>query len=208
MTALHHRLVADYLARLRAEAQRLPRDQGDELVADIEAHLLDALEPTPDRGAPTEARIREVLDRLGSPAELVDAADPAEQPSPSSGPGTRNQGRAEAAAPILLVLAAVIFPVWFLSVPMWLAGLVVLVLASRWSLGQKLLGALAWGTLLPLVWVMLGTVAATSYCEGEGCTVPDPGLTLVNYLAIGFTIVWLAFVVWATVRLVRAARRA
>ena len=204
MTGIEHPLVVEYLMQLRHEAVRLPREQADELIADIEAHLIDALDEHP-----TESQVREALDRLGSPSELVAAAGAPPEPTPLPEPQSRNRGRAEAGAAILLVLSAVIFPVWYLSVPMWIIGLVLLVLSARWNLGQKLLAAVALGALLPLTWIMLTTVGSVAYeCLGQDCTPPDPGLSLANYLAIGFTIVWLAFVVWASVRLVRAARTA
>ncbi|MGA4669265.1 HAAS signaling domain-containing protein [Propionibacteriaceae bacterium Y1923] len=208
MTALDHWFVVDYLARLRAEAQRLPREQADELVADIENHLLDAFEQPPLSGDPTEAQILEVLERLGTPAELVDAAGAPPMPPPMNvAPTKTNRGRAEAGAAVLLVLAALVFVLWFISIPMWVVGLVLLLVSSRWTPGQRVLGALSWGTLLPMVWVMGATTATVTTCEGEGCTPPEVGLTTLNYVAIGFTVVYLAFVVWASVRLIRAARQ-
>src|SRR5690606_17922208 len=59
MTALQHPLVTGYLIRLRHEAGRLPREQADELVSDIEAHLVDALDDQPG-----DAQVMQVLDRL------------------------------------------------------------------------------------------------------------------------------------------------
>ncbi|MGA4508984.1 HAAS signaling domain-containing protein [Propionibacteriaceae bacterium G1746] len=212
MSALDHRLVADYLARLRAEARRLPADQANELVADIEHHLLDAFNQPPLAGDPSEAEIRDVLERLGTPAEVVDAAAPqgSSMGVPMTAPEKPNRGRAEAAAAILLVGAALLFVVWFLAIPMWVAGIVALVLSSRWNLGDKVLAALSWGTLMPFTWAAVAGVGfvATVTCAGEGCEpAPDPGLSVMNWVAIGFTIIYLAFVVWASLKLVRAARR-
>lgn len=85
MTTQTHPLVHDYLQRLTTESRRLPADQAAELRTDIEAHLGEAL----PHGA-SEAEVRQVLDRLGSPAELVTAAGGA---APEDGPREKDSGR-------------------------------------------------------------------------------------------------------------------
>ena len=68
-------LVDDYLRRLDAAASRLPADQREELVSEIRDHLQEALRQTP---AGDQAAVRNALERLGSPEEIVAAAaDPA-----------------------------------------------------------------------------------------------------------------------------------
>jgi hypothetical protein len=64
-------LVEDYMRRLEAAAWALPDYRRDELLAEIRAHLDEALRQVP---AGDEAAVRSMLDRLGSPEEIVAAA--------------------------------------------------------------------------------------------------------------------------------------
>lgn len=68
---VRHPLVEDYLVQLRRSAARLPRSPRDDLVADITAHL--------DAGAAeadSEAAIRNLLDTVGDPDDIVAEAMP------------------------------------------------------------------------------------------------------------------------------------
>jgi uncharacterized membrane protein len=68
-------LVDDYLRRLDAAASALPAHRRDELITEIRDHLQEALRQAP---AGDEAAVRNVLERLGPPEEIVAAAtDPA-----------------------------------------------------------------------------------------------------------------------------------
>ncbi len=64
-------LVEDYLRRLEAAAWALPAHRRDELLVEIREHLAEALRQVP---AGDEAAVRSVLERLGSPEEIVAAA--------------------------------------------------------------------------------------------------------------------------------------
>ncbi|MGD8149715.1 HAAS signaling domain-containing protein [Ornithinimicrobium sp. Y1694] len=232
MTVLQHPLVVDYLSRLRAEAgRRLSQGEASELLTDIEGHLAEALGANPQ-----EVRVREVLDRLGEPEEVVAATSaPAESGAgagaagwgaaaggassvggaPSSGPqqAARREGAPwESLAGIFLVISAVLFPVWFLSIPMWVAGLVFIALSHRWDGGHKVLAVGAWGSLLPMAWIFIGyagMMALEQSCAGEGCEVQSvsTGIPLVGVVVLAALVVYLVFVVWATRRLIRAAGR-
>jgi hypothetical protein len=124
MTTTAQPLVDDYLGRLEQAARPLPRRQRDELVAEIRAHLDAGLEQTA-----TEAEVRNLLDDLGEPADIVAAAQP---DSPAKRPAAN-----EIVALILLVTG---FPP-FVG---WLAGAVLLVRSRLWSADQKVLGLLVW----------------------------------------------------------------
>jgi hypothetical protein len=124
-------LVGDYLRRLEHAAAHLPRARRAELVTEIRGHIETAL--ARERVA-DEAAVRNVLDRLGPPEEIVEAAEPP--------PGDRRAGVLE-----VLALVALLLPVVG-----WLVG-TVLAFASRvWSRRDKLIGAL----LLVLTTVVLG----------------------------------------------------
>ena len=68
-------LVDDYLRRLDAAASALPAHRREELVSEIGDHLQEGLRQAP---AGDEAAVRNMLERLGPPEEIVSAAtDPA-----------------------------------------------------------------------------------------------------------------------------------
>ncbi|GAB3037524.1 hypothetical protein GCM10011376_31210 [Nocardioides flavus (ex Wang et al. 2016)] len=150
-----HPLARSYLDRLADAARVLPPEDARELVADITDHLAQALPVTAG-----EAEARTALDRLGTPQELVTAA---------GGPVPTPAGRARTSygwlALAMLVGAELLFVIWFVAVPMWLAGLVLLSL-SAWSAREKLLGLLVLGTGFPVV---LLTTAYASFAAYE-CT--------------------------------------
>ncbi len=60
--------VEDYLDRLDRELADLPDDRRRELIGEIRGHIAEALASIPD---PSEADVRNVLDRLGEPAEIA-----------------------------------------------------------------------------------------------------------------------------------------
>jgi hypothetical protein len=124
------RLIAEYLGRLEEAAAHLQRARRNELIAEIRGHIETALR---QEQAADEAAVRNVLDRLGPPEEIVEAAEP---PSPQSGQPPRTLE--------IVALLALIVP--FIG---WLIG-TILVFASRiWSRRDKLVGALL--LLLPIM---------------------------------------------------------
>jgi hypothetical protein len=132
------RLVDDYLRRLEHAAAHMQRARRAELVAEIRGHIEAALHQEPAAG---EAAVRNVLDRLGPPEDIVEAAEP---------PPDREQGAGK-----LEIAALIILIVPFIG---WLIG-TVLVFASRvWPRRDKLIGALL--LVLPIVVFSLGVVAA------------------------------------------------
>lgn len=134
-------LVRDYLARLEAAASGLPADRRTELVNEIREHIEFALT---EAGATDEATVRNTLERLGSPNEIVAAEDNGLPATPDPVPtdtepavGNRRALSVEARALILLTVGAVVLPfigpilgLWFVSA------------SSRWSLTQKRTAAL------------------------------------------------------------------
>jgi hypothetical protein len=201
-TTARHPLVEEYLRTLRAEAGRLPEDQARELVADIDEHLDVALDQDS-----TEAEVRNVLERLGTPAELVAAAGP---PPPT--PEARSFASPTGAI-ICLIAAEILCLLLPVSVPLWLAGLVMMARAQVWTERQKWLGFVALGSGLPVAFVFLAVstfaVRTCSQVYENGVVVQDTcgGFDWVALVAWGVTLGYLAlqgFTVW---RLVRAAKR-
>jgi uncharacterized membrane protein len=64
-------LVDDYLRELSGELRDLPRGRRRELLGEITGHIDRALERGPSHG---EAEVRNILVRLGEPAEIAEEA--------------------------------------------------------------------------------------------------------------------------------------
>ena len=204
MTALHP-LVSDYLARLGQEARRLPDDQARELLDDIREHLTAAL-----GDEPAETDVRSTLDRLGSPAELVDEAGGVRGVQTPAGPP--QVGGIEITALVTLIAAELIFIIWFVAIPLWVVGLVLLAVAPAWTGREKLLGFATLATGLPLllvsvVWIAFGGVSSSTVCEGtaagEICTTSDPGSAWGGYLFVALAVGYLVLQIWTVWRLTR-----
>lgn len=125
-----HPLVKRYLRRLDDAARRLPRAERRELLDEIRAHLDAGLGP-----ADSEAAVRNLLDDLGDPADIVAAAQPL--------PDRAGQGGGALVLGVVALVAtvvAVVFP------PLWLivalpAGLVAVVLGVRARRSARAVGA-------------------------------------------------------------------
>jgi len=114
-------LVEDYLRHLEAVAAVLPEYRRAELLAEIRAHLDEALRQVP---AGDEAAVRSVLERLGSPEEIVAAAaDPMPDgqfvPFPVPAPAPETNG---------LAIASLLFGIFWLG---GIGSLAALVLGYR-----------------------------------------------------------------------------
>ena len=105
MTVTTDPLADDYLRRLDAAASALPAHQREELVSEIRGHLQEGLRQTP---AGDEAAVRNLLERLGPPEEIVSAATDPATPDPLAAPFRETNGSA-----IVSVLLGVL----------WLAGI-------------------------------------------------------------------------------------
>jgi hypothetical protein len=121
-----HPLAAKYLERLRRAGRGLPPGRLRELLAEIEGHLSEAIDP----GA-SDARARTVLDKLGEPEAIIAA----ERPDPEMLPDAR-RGTKEWAAIVLLLLGGFVFGFG------WVAGLVLLWSSRAWTTRDKWIGTL------------------------------------------------------------------
>ena len=173
-------LVEDYLRELRIAAHGLPADRRDELIEEITAHIAEARQSD---GSPLA--VRNILDRLGDPADIVRAAadtppgSPAWSGAPGSGAGhpaaaAAQPGRAgalELAAVLFLLLGGIVIPVLG-----WFVGVVLLWMSPRWTTRDKLLGTLVWpgGLLAPALLVVAGAAAGLLATSVTICTSGDP----------------------------------
>jgi HAAS len=137
------RLVDDYLSRLEEAAAHLQRSRRAELIAEIREHIEAALR---EEEAAGEVAVRNVLERLGPPEEIVEAAEPAPEAA------QRPTGKLEVAAMVTLVVP-------FIG---WLFGIAMVLISRTWSNREKTIGtALA---MLPVL-AFLGLAIADSYSE-------------------------------------------
>lgn len=136
-------LVEDYLRRLDAAAAGLSPDRRSDLLESIGEHIDAALA---EGAAGDEAAVRSLLDRLGTPEEIVAAAGGA----PQSGPW----GGLEVTALVLLAAGPLLLPV------LSLAGLVLVLASSRWRRWEKVVSTVP--CLLPV-----GLLVAFYVTEGD-----------------------------------------
>jgi hypothetical protein len=162
VNATAHPLVEGYLRSLDGAAKVLPRRERDELVAEIRAHLDEAVPP----GA-SEADVRNALDAPGAPWDIVAAA--------GGEPKTVRRGPREIFALILLVTGG--FPVPILG---WFVGLGLLIWSPLWTPRQKWLGALVWpGGLFSLLFIAAIPNSSSGCVSQSGFTTPS-GTTVVQ----------------------------
>jgi HAAS len=153
-------LVRDYLGRLDAAAWLLPADRRAELLGEVREHIGTALG---DAARSDEVSVRNVLERLGPPEEIVAAE---REPgvlagSPAPAPMSTIQasspwGAIEVIALLLLTVGAIFLP--FVGP---LLGLVFVWLSTRWSTRVKLVATGIVVVLLILPFVLLFAVSTT-----------------------------------------------
>jgi hypothetical protein len=147
-----HPLAADYLGRLRRAGRVLPPERLRELLAEIEGHLSEAIDPSA-----SDAQALTVLDKLGDPEAIIAAEAPGLDEIPS------RCGPTEWVAIILLLLGGFIFGVG------WLVGLILLWNSRAWTTRDKLVGTLivpgGLAISLPIGLFLLGT-PVKSLCRG------------------------------------------
>ena len=126
--------VREYLGRLEAAAAVLPVNRREELVAEVREHIDAALA---EAGSADQATVLNILERLGSPEEIV-AAEAGPVAMPGGAPGSsaaagagRGWGVVEVTAVVLLCLA---WPAMFLPFgPILWLGLGAVGLALVWA---------------------------------------------------------------------------
>ena len=99
-------LVRDYLGRLEAVASSLGTDRRTELVGEVREHIDAAIG---EAGRKDEVTVRNILERLGPPEEIVASeGGPSEPPASVGRPGI---GGVEITALVLLTVGAIFLPI-------------------------------------------------------------------------------------------------
>lgn len=149
-------LVREYLGRLEAAAWPLPQPRRTELVGEVREHIAAALSTAPARD---EATVRNVLERLGPPEEIIAAEAGSFGPTPASAVAEVQArqspvGGVEIAALVLLVVGG-----WLIPYIGTLLALVFVWASRRWTQREKLIAS-AIVVVLPLLTSMLVVLTA------------------------------------------------
>jgi hypothetical protein len=145
-------LLKQYLGRLEAASQPLAADRRAELLNEVREHIEAALA---DSGARDEVTVRNVLDRLGAPEEIV-AAEAQNTAPPSGGLASATTvianprvGAIEVIALVLLVAGG-----WLIPLVGSLLGLIFVWMSVRWNQRDKLIATVV-VLVGPLISVLL-----------------------------------------------------
>ncbi len=140
----HDQVIADYLAALRAATFDLPAQERDELVGSIAEHIATAMSEVV---RPSDADVRQILDRLGSPAAIAaEARGHSSAPvgsgvllaaPPAAAPPVPRPGPLEWGGVAMLGIGSYLLPVIGT-----VAGLVMISVSSWWSIRQKVLAVI------------------------------------------------------------------
>lgn len=165
-------LVNDYIGRLNAAAAALPASRRAELAGEVRQHIEMALA---EAGARDEVTVRNVLDRLGPPDEIVEAERQGDgrppawtlAPVQAAAAASSPWGAVEIAAVLLLTVGAV-----FLPIIGPLLGLVFVWMSVQWTTHQKTVatGIVVLILFLPVI-VLMGAGAGSVTINQE---VPIP----------------------------------
>ena len=151
-------LLRDYIRRLEAAAWPLAAERRIELAGEVREHIETALAKA---GSRDETTIRNVLERLGPPEEIVAAeAEPGSAPVTATigqRSGQSPWGPLEVVALLLLTVGAVLLPV---VGPLF--GLVFVWLSGQWTTRNKLIATVIVGLFLLLPVLLLLTARAAA----------------------------------------------
>lgn len=170
-------LVRDYVDRLDAAASHLPADRRAELVGEVRDHIELALA---EAGQVDAATVHNVLERLGSPQEIVAAETNGSLldgwTHPGEPPGSASRALSvETRALILLTVGAVALPFVGPILGLWQASA-----SKHWTLAQKRTATMVVLVLL----VMPAVVLLPALASGEITWVFTSGGLLIPFVPL------------------------
>lgn len=154
-------LVHEYLGRLEAAAWPLEADRRVELVAEVREHIEAAVSAA---GRSDEVTVRNILERLGPPQEIVASE---REPGAVSGSWIAGQqgGAVIAASPwgAVEIIALLLLTVGAVFVPFVgpILGLVFVWMSARWTRREKLIASVIVALLLLVPFLALLGVGAS-----------------------------------------------
>jgi hypothetical protein len=196
-------VVAAYMRRLRRAARSLPRARRRELIDQIAEHITDSQAAGETSGVARSAELRNALERLGEPRDIVAEA---------GGPVVVGRaGALEIAAVAVLLLAGIVGLVVGIPgiVVGWGTGVVLLWVSPRWRWPDKLLGTLVWPGGLATPLLLLSLPASSTACVGSSDTATrcTGGSGLPPWLTVLVIVVVVAAPILVGIRLLLRARR-
>src|SRR5262245_7890637 len=121
-------LINEYLDRLERELADFPSARRRELVQEISGHIAEA---RAQLDSESEADVRNLLDRIGDPADIaVEARGEAVPARPA--PPAKGSGALDVVAMILLLIGGIVLPVVG-----WFVGVVLLWISGSWTTNEK-----------------------------------------------------------------------
>jgi hypothetical protein len=167
-----HPMVSAYLARLDLAAANLPPGRREELISEIRGHIDEAV----SESGGNDAAIRQALDRLGAPEDIVAAehADgyrlPTGAPPPSVGPPPSRSpwGTVEVLAVLGLTVGAFVIPI---IGP--LLGAALAWASSQWTRAEKWIATVF--AVVPMMLLGLGgavVITVAPFADGMDEEVP------------------------------------
>jgi uncharacterized membrane protein len=159
MTVDSRQIIDDYLGALEEELRGLSASDRAEIILEVREHYEEARRELPD---PKEADLRNIVERLGPPAEIaaearqrlgvtipaIDPGFPAASPIPA---------RPASAAGALEIAALILWVLW------WPAGVLLMALSPRWTRREK---TVAMVLELGFFAVLLGATLTPIYFTG------------------------------------------
>jgi len=161
MNTTLHPLAEDYLRRLEHAAWSLPGHDRAELLAEIRGHLQAGLTPES-----TDADVRNLLDELGAPEDIIAAAH-------GSTDGAATTGLAHLAPPAgspwgaMEIMAVLGLTVGTFVVPVIgpIVGIVLVWGSTRWTHREKTVATIL--TVLPVIVLVLGALSVVTVRSGS-----------------------------------------
>ena len=159
MTVDSRRILDDYLGALEEELRGLSPSDRAEIILEVREHYEEARRELVD---PTEADLRNIVERLGPPAEIAaEARQRLGVAVPAIDPGTpaasADAGCAASAAGPLEIAALILWVLW------WPVGVLLMALSPRWTRREK---ATAMVVELGFFAVLLGATLTPVYFTG------------------------------------------
>lgn len=194
--------IRTYLAALERACADLGPGRCDELVAEVRAHIDSVLA---DSGDVTDAQLHELLDSLGSPADIAAAARADDAPSPVRSAAPSGFAVRDIAAIVLLLIGG------FFAGIGWVVGAVLLWTSPSWRTRDKLIGTFVvpGGLLGSLMFAGLGSVVATQSCtSGAGGHTQCTGYALPTYVGVPLLIAVVVGPLFSAIWLIRTHRPA